>query len=493
MERWEKLRARIEEIESIKQAAGVLQWDQHTFMPPGGAASRGRQLATLEALVHERITAPSLAAQLSALESAPDGLDTIQRAALKNIRREVDQATKLPAALVKALAVASAAAVGAWQQAKAADDFAPFQPHLEALVDLKRQAAGHLGEAAHPYDNLLNQYDPGATVAELQPMFDRLAAGLRPLVAEAAAQPQPEPITDTVPLEGLKVLNRRIVAALGFRDSDGRLDESAHPFTLGVVPSDVRLTTHYHTDNLLGTLFGTIHETGHGLYEQGLPSRPGTLTDGAAGTGMHESQSRFWENVIGRSRPFAGWLAEQLAVDIPSLKMDADRLFGALNRVAPSLVRIHADELTYNLHIIVRFNLEVALVEGSLQVKDLPGAWADQYEQIVGVRPASPAQGVLQDVHWAMGLLGYFPSYTIGNLYAASLRYAMQDALPGMWDQVRRGDFDAVRGWLRENIHSAGSVVDAPELLARVVGDRDPVTDLITHLSERRAAAARLL
>lgn len=483
MNPWQQLRARIEEIESLQQAAGLLSWDQHTFMPPGGAAQRGRQQAVMSAILHERTTAPELRDLLDSV----DPVDDIQRAALRNIRRRVDRAVRLPAALVKETAEATSAALGAWSTAKQADDFAPFQPALERVVDLKRQAADHLGPAAHPYDNLLGIYDPGTTVAALRPMFTRLAAALQPLVEAATARPQPPTIDTTVPLDGLKSLNRRVVDALGFRPEDGRLDESAHPFTLGLHPGDVRLTTHYHTDNLLGTLFGTIHEVGHGLYEQGLPSRPGTLTDKASGTGMHESQSRFWENVIGRSRPFAGWLAGCIAEDLPGLDLSADALFATLNRTARTPIRIYADELTYNLHIIVRFNLEHALIDGSLAVRDLPDAWSDAYTDIVGVRPAGPAEGVLQDVHWAMGLYGYFPSYTIGNLYAASLRFTMEAALPEMWPSVGRGDFAPVRDWLRTHIHEPGSLLDAPDLFARVTGDRDPVADLVAHLSDRRA------
>lgn len=492
MTTWLTLQEHIEETELIRQAAGILSWDQHTFMPAGGRASRGRQLAALSAIIHQRMTDPRLGDALSALEAQPDGLEHHQRIALRNVRRAVDKASCTPSALVKAISQATSTAVAAWNQAKADDNFSVFEPALREVVTLKRAAASHRGTASPPYDHMLGDYDPGTTAEQLKPMFSRLSEALQPLVEEAAATQQPQPITDTVPLDGLKALNHRLVDALGFRREDGRLDESAHPFTLGLSPSDVRLTTHYYTNNLLGTIAGTLHETGHGLYEQGLPSRPGTFTDGSAGTGMHESQSRFWENVIGRSLPFCRWLATCIAEDIPALSLDAERLFGALNRVSRSLIRIHADEVTYNLHIIVRFQLELALIEGDLSVADLPAAWSDAYDSVLGVRPTSHADGVLQDVHWSMGLFGYFPSYTIGNLYAASLRFAMEADLPDMWDGVQRGEFDPILQWLRRRIHDHGSLLDGPELLAQAVGQRDPVADLIAHFSQRRAVAAQI-
>lgn len=494
MEQWEQLKVRLTELGNLQQAAGVLSWDQQTFMPPGGAQARSQQLATLSSVIHERTVAPALEDLLSGLEAQRDQLDDIQRASIRNLRRVVDQAARLPAALVSEMSAATSAALVAWQGARQADDFAAFQPALERVVGLKRQAAALLrtDEMGCDYDALLGQYDPGTTAAELRPMFARLGEALQPLVEEATAQPQPAPLDAEVPLDGLKALNRRVVEALGFEMGTGRLDESAHPFTLGLHPGDVRLTTHYHTTNLVGTLYGTIHETGHGLYEQGLPVRPGTLTDQAAGTGIHESQSRFWENVIGRSRPFSGWLAARIAEDIPSLSLTGDDLFRTLNRVSRSLIRIYSDELTYNLHIIVRFNLESALISGELAAADLEGAFADELERVVGVRPSGPAEGVLQDMHWAMGLFGYFPSYTIGNLYAASMRFALEEALPTMWDDVAAGNFTPIRDWLRANIHAHGSTDDAPVIFRRAVGDRDPVADLIAHLAQRRAAVRAL-
>ncbi len=288
-----------------------------------------------------------------------------------------------------------------------------------------------------------------------------------------------------VPHATLDQLNRSVVAALGFRMDDGRLDASQHPFTVGMHPGDVRLTTHSYETDLLGTLSGTIHETGHGLYEQGMPADlRGTGLCAAAGVGLHESQSRFWENHIGASAPFFAWLAPQLAAALGQGPKPWE-LYAAANRVQPSLIRVKADEATYNLHIIARYELEKQLIEGSLAVDELEEAWDAAYERLLGVRPTSPVEGVLQDVHWSSGYLGYFPSYTIGNLYAASFEAALVDAIPGMWEQVRDGDFGAILGWLRTHVHARGARVDAPQVFAEAVGDRDPVADLVRHLYRR--------
>ncbi|MFT5686020.1 MAG: carboxypeptidase Taq [Myxococcota bacterium] len=484
-----KLQERLRELDALSQAMGVLEWDHQTHMPPGGAAGRGQQMGTLAAIKHRRLADPCVGDWLDALSDTDDpGI----AASVRNTRRAYTRATAIPSALVSAFSEATTAGHAAWMTARKADDFAPFQPALERLIDLSRQQVACLGEAEHPYDLLLSEYDPGSTVAALRPMFSRLADELSGVIDEALARPRPPAITRHFPLEPLKAINRRVVTALGFSMDRGRLDEAEHPFTLGVTPGDVRLTTHYHLDSLLGTLSGTIHETGHGLYEQGLPDRPGTWTNGAAGMGLHESQSRFWENCIGRSLPFCRWLVGVLDAELPGHGLTAEAIFGAANRVSRSLIRVSSDESTYNLHILVRFELELALLTGELAVADLPDAWDEAYERIVGIRPTGPRVGVLQDVHWSAGLLGYFPSYTIGNLYAASFRYTIEEAIPDLWSQVEAGEFSAVLGWLRENIHRHGHLRDAPDVFAAAVGDRDPVADLIAHLRDRQTQVGAL-
>ena len=486
---WSKLQERLREQDALLEAMGILEWDHQTHMPPGGAVGRGRQMGTLAAIKHRRLADPVVGEWLDQLS---ENTDPLVSASVRNTRRAYTRATAIPAALVSAFSTATTEGHAAWMTARKANDFALFVPALEKLIGLLRQQVACLGTAEHPYDLLLSEYDPGSTVASLRPMFSRLSGELAGVIDTAIARARPPALDIHIPLAPMKAINLRVVEALGFAMDRGRLDEAEHPFTLGVTPGDVRLTTHYHLDNLLGTLSGTIHETGHGLYEQGLPEQPGTWTDQAAGMGLHESQSRFWENCIGRSLPFCRWLVGILDAEHPGHGLTPEAIFGAANRVSRSLVRITSDESTYNLHILVRFELELALLTGELAVADLPGAWDAAYERIVGIRPDNHRNGVLQDVHWSAGLFGYFPSYTIGNLYAASFRYTIEEAIPDLWQQVEAGEFSAVLAWLRENIHSHGHLQDAPQIFAAAVGDRDPVADLIAHLNQRQEQVAGL-
>lgn len=485
---WVEVRRRVGELEALVGTLGLLQWDQQTYLPKGGAASRGQQLAALTGIFHERVTDPAFGDLLEEARQRGDG-SAAERAGLRNLLRRHQRACRVPTPLVRALSEASVAGMSGWMAAREAKDFAPFAPALGRIVHILRETAACQGPAAHPYDNLLEEFDPGSTVAELQPMFSRLGGELSGFIQACAERPGPAPLSLEVDKPGLMALSAEVCAALGFRMDDGRLDESVHPFTCGLHPGDVRLTTHPHPSDLLGTLSGTIHECGHGLYEQGLPAElAGTGVAEAAGTGLHESQSRFWENVIGRSLPFCRWLAPRINARWPHAQVEAEALYRAANRVAPTLIRIHADEATYNLHIIVRFQLELGLFSGELDVADLPGAWDEAYARVLGVRPGDPTEGVLQDIHWSNALFGYFPSYTIGNLYASSFRRKMEEDLPQMWAEVEQGDFSSVLGWLRKNVHQRGHSVDAPQLFRETVGDRDPVADLMGHLRERHGA-----
>jgi carboxypeptidase Taq len=481
---WSALKQRLEELDNLGSAMGLLEWDQQTHMPSGGAVHRGAQLATLSAIHHERLTDPRLTEWMEAIDSA--GSDPIQKAAIRNTRRQHTRATQVPVDLVRAFARARADGFTAWGTARESGSFADFVPALRELVALTRQVVQCYGPAEHSYDHLLESYDPGSRTAELQPMFGRLRSELSEFVAACGEVSGPEPLNLQISMAEQMRLNERVVKALGFRGSDGRLDRSIHPFTVGLGPHDVRLTTRVHELDPLSTLGGTIHECGHGMYEQGLPmDLAGTGLCSAAGMGLHESQSRFWENIIGHSRAFCSWLCDEMKSAWPGLDISTERIYGASNRVMPSFVRVEADEATYNLHIVVRFQLELALIEGSLEVEDLEQAWSDAYEEVLHIRPTTPVQGVLQDVHWASGLFGYFPSYTIGNLYSASFRFQMEEDLPDMWDQVAAGEFGAVLDWLRSHIHQKGHTLDAPQIFEEAVGDRDPVADLMAHLKSR--------
>jgi carboxypeptidase Taq len=483
---WDRIQARVSELTTLGQVVQLLEWDQQTMMPSGGAPQRGAHLSVLSGLMHERLSDPALSTWMAGVDAADD---PVSRAAIRKIRRRHERATRIPVKLVRALTEAANAGFSAWLAAREADDFSTFQPHLERLVALRCEEVSHLGPAAHPYDHLLDEYDPGARTADLLPLFDRLSRRLSAFIAELDGRPGPAALTEHFDLEGQVWLSRQVLDRLGFRMDDGRLDLSAHPFTVAMGPSDVRLTTRYDENDLLSGLGGTIHECGHGMYEQGLPSRwAGTWLDEAAGMAMHESQSRFWENTVGRSLPFFGWLTGLIRERWPESKVTAESLYGAANRVQPSLIRVEADEVTYNLHVGIRFELELALIEGNLAVRDLPDAWNAAYEARLGIVPSGPANGVLQDVHWSQGIFGYFPSYTVGNLYAASLRYRMEEECPSMWDEIGQGQFEGVLRWLRTHVHDRGHLLDAPDLFREIVGTRDPVDDLMRHVRSRHGA-----
>ena len=483
---WTALTGRISELEALGGVVQLLEWDQQTMMPKGGAAHRGAQLSTLTGLMHDKLADPVVGELLSSLDG---DTDPVRAAAVRNVGRDHARAVKVPTRLVAEIAQASNTGFGDWMTAREANDFAPFQASLERLVALRKEEIACLGPAEHPYDNLLDQYDPGSTTAQLQPMFARLRTELADFISEVSSAEGPKAVSGKWNVQAQECFSNQVIGAMGFRLSDGRLDASEHPFTIGMGTGDVRLTTHLYDNDLLGGLTGTIHEAGHGMYEQGLPAaHAGTGVATAAGMGLHESQSRFWENVIGRSLPFFQWLVPILKAHFPDDTLTAEDWFGHANRVERSLIRVQADEATYNLHIIIRFELELAVLSGDLSVAELPDAWNAAYQDLLGITPATPNEGVLQDVHWSNGLFGYFPSYTIGNLYAASFRYQMEADVPQLWDSVAAGDFSPVLSWLRDKVHRHGHLMDAPDIFRAAVGDRDPVADLMTHLRGRQGS-----
>lgn len=489
MDAWTRLTERITELDTLSGIASAIGWDEQTYMPPGAADTRAAQSALLSKLSHERATSPEVGEWLGVLSGQE--LAGVQAAAVRKALRNYKRATLLPTRLVEELAMARSEGFNAWQKAKGADDFSIFEGSLQRIIDLNRETAHLLlplqGPGAHLYDALLEDYDPGSTVAELKPMFQRLAAELNVLLDAVADRPHPDgtiPVLDTA---GQRVLSDQVLADLGFDLNEGRLDLAAHPFTTDLGVGDVRLTTRLQAEDFLSTLGSTVHECGHGMYEQGLPrALAGTGLNRAAGMGIHESQSRLWENFIGRSLPFFEYLQPKMKRIWPDLALSPQQLFHAANRVQRSLIRVASDEATYNLHIIVRFELELRIIGGELNARDLPEAWNDAYRRIVGVVAPSARDGVLQDVHWSSGLFGYFPSYTIGNLYASSLGATLTEAIPDLWDRVAKGDFAPILAWLRTHIHERGHTADAPRIFRDAVGDRDPVADLMAHLWGRQ-------
>ncbi|HEV2129537.1 MAG TPA: carboxypeptidase M32, partial [Longimicrobiaceae bacterium] len=463
---YEKLTLALREAATLDSVVGLLSWDQETLMPPRGGALRAEQIASVSTLVHERRTDPQLGDWIAQSEDDPTLRDDPTRAAnLREIRRQYDRATLLPGSLVRELAETTSLAVQVWREARAASDFGAFAPWLERILRLSRSKAACYGTPAggELYDALLEEYEPEMRVAEIERIFAGLRARLTPLVAElldSGRRPNDAPNRLRVPVEQQQELNRRVAERIGFDFRGGRLDVSAHPFCQGLGPGDTRLTTRYQEDSFADSLSSTLHEAGHGLYEQGLPKEDafGQPLAESASFGIHESQSRLWENMVGRSRPFWEWaLLEANQVFGGLLEgYDADALYRAVNRVEPSLIRVDADEATYNLHIMLRFDLERAMLRGDLSVAELPAAWHARVLEDLGLEVPDDRRGALQDIHWAIGGIGYFPTYTLGNLYAAQLWSALRGDLPDLDERMRGGDFSALLGWLRANVHAKG-------------------------------------
>lgn len=484
---WEALQGRLRDLETLEGMVGLLEWDQQTQMPAKGAENRGEQMAFLQKTAHALLTAPQVGEWLAALEEAPS-LDPVQAAALRNTRRVRDRAVKVEGRLVEAIARAQATAFGAWIEAKGASDFSRFAPSLESLIALTREKAASVDSALPTYDVLLEEFDPGVSTASLRTLFPALSQEIGALLRAISEVPPMQALEIPLDTRVQRALQGEVVERLGFSFAEGRLDEAEHPFTVGIGPGDVRITTHLYERDFLSGLGGAIHEAGHAMYELGLPyAHRGTSVARAASMGLHESQSRFWENFIGRSRPFCQWLEGVAERHFPGKGLSAEVLYRASNRVSPGLIRVAADEVTYNLHIAVRFELEAAIFEG-LAVRDLPDAWNARYAAALGVHPKSDAEGVLQDVHWSSGAFGYFPSYTLGNLYAVALGNALERAHPTLWEEVARGDFAPTLAWLRENVHSRGSIVDSPEIVRAAAGDGDLLAPFVDYLWGRHGA-----
>ena len=480
------LRERLGELDDLNQAAGLAGWDEQTMMPAGGAAARGEVLATLGRLAHARLTDPELEALLARLAGAPDLEETDARL-VAAVARDADRARRVPDRLVSDIARHTARAQVAWHEARAADDFAPFQPALERHLELRRELAGCFPEAAHPYDALLHNFEPDLTTDQVRTVFAQLRDGLVPLIREIAAAAEggrgPSPLPGPFPLAEQQVLAREIALAQGFDDEHWRLDVAVHPFASSLGNSDIRVTGRY-DEQTLTSLFAVMHEVGHGLYErQTDPALARTTVGTGVSLGIHESQSRLWENLVGRSGAFwTHWHPRLLETFGAEALGGTDRaaFLRAINIVRPSLVRVEADEATYSLHVILRFELEVAMIEGSLDVADLPGAWNAKTKDLLGLDVPSPKLGVLQDIHWAYGELGYFPTYAIGNIVAAQLWTVIRRDLPGLDADLARGETGALRDWLREHVHRHGRLYTPGELLLRITGgelDAQPFLD----------------
>ncbi len=479
----------VREIGRLDSTAALLDWDSETYMPEGGLAVRAEQLALLARLAHERRTSRELGDLLDRLHDSAN--DEAAATNVREMRRQFDRAVRIPRDLIERIARATTIAKPAWAKARKESAFDRFAPHLEELLDLKRQVADAIGYQAERYDALLDEYEPGATAAELTRVFSSLRAPLAAFGARIAAakrHPDLSILERRYPVEIQKLWCRQMAEIIGFDFKRGRIDVSNHPFCSGTGPGDVRLTTRYQERFFSPAFFGTLHEAGHGLYEQGLPAvHVFTPRGQAVSLGIHESQSRLWENLVGRSRPFWERYYSQCQVAFQEALADVslDAFYGAINTVRPSPIRVEADEVTYNLHIILRFELERDLIERRLAVKDVPAAWNEKMRELLGITPKDDAEGCLQDIHWSMGAFGYFPTYALGNLYAAQFFAAAGRTVPELPKQIRRGEFTPLLECLRSSIHQHGMRYRAHELVEKVTGSPLSIEPFMHHLRDK--------
>jgi len=489
---YEKLRTELREIGTLGTVSALVGWDEQVMLKPGGTEFRSQQGALLARMIHERFTSKQLGDWIGELEgSTPENEDA--RVILRELRHDYDRATKLPSSLVEELARTTTLSQAAWVEARSKKDFATFSPWLTKMLDLKRKEAACLGSASgHPYDALLEGYEPGETCESLTKLFDAMKPRLVALIERTADSGKVAPLEileRRYPAAAQEKLAREAAAAIGFDVNAGRLDISVHPFCSGIAPGDTRITTRYDEQFFGDAFFGTLHETGHAMYEQGLPKSThfGTALADATSLGIHESQSRLWENLVGRSRPFwslfFGKAREAFAPTLDDVSMD-DWMF-AVNDIRPSFIRTEADEATYNLHILLRFEIEQKMLKGDLNVADIPKVWDETFKRYFGIDVPDISKGCLQDVHWSCGLIGYFPTYSLGNMYAAQFYRAATRAIPDLESLIAKGEFSPLLSWLRANIHMHGRRYRGRELAQRVTGEDVSPNALLDHLEAR--------
>jgi carboxypeptidase Taq len=494
------LRRYMAELSDLYSIGGLLFWDQQTMMPPGGAEARADAVGTLARVIHARETSPDLAAMLEALEpwAAEQDPDSDDARLVWWARRDHEKSVRVPEDLAAELSRAKATGQQSWLEARAANDFSRFRDALAGQVELRHRYVACFEGFEHPYDALLDDFEPGLTTADLRPLFAELRDALVPLVAAAGDAGQERndgAFLGEFDVESQRIAVLDVLEGLGYDPDCWRLDPTLHPFASGIAADDVRLTTRYDEHDFAVALYSALHEFGHGLYEAKVGRELlRTTLDDPVSLGVHESQSRLWENMIGRSRPFCAWLLPRLQESLPAAVagLDTTALYRSVNTVQPSLIRTEADETTYNLHIILRFELELALIEGSLAIDDLPAAWDEGMERLLGVRVSGPIDGVLQDVHWSAGLMGYFPTYTLGNLLGAQLWDKLRDDIADVDGQMERGEFAPLREWLREHVHRHGRKFPPRELVRRITGEDLRVDPFLRYLRDKLADAGVL-
>jgi carboxypeptidase Taq len=491
----EELKTLLFEAHDLSSAASVLGWDKETQMPPGGTQTRANQIATLSRLVHQRNTDPRLEELLTELEPQHAEADTLDGALVRLVRFELERQRKLPLDFVSEFARARIVSSRAWEDARARKDFKLFEPHLKTMFEFSRRKADLQGFDDHPYDALLDDFDPGLKTKDLRVIFASLREETVPLVKAIAERIQQRGevadysiLTRDYPIDLQREFSIEVVTAYGYDWNRGRLDVAAHPFAINFSRDDVRMTTRFDRNYLPMALFGTLHESGHAMYEQGTAQEFARtpLARGCWST-VHESQSRLWENLVGRSRAFWTHWFEKLQQRFPTQLegVDADTIYKLVNRVQPSLIRVEADEITYNLHIMLRFELELDVIEERVRIAELPEVWNARMQAYLGITPPDDALGVLQDIHWSEALIGYFPTYSLGNILSVQLLEAARQSLGDQDARWARGEYAPLLGWLREHVHQHGKRYFPNELIERATGSPLTAKPYVAYLKRK--------
>lgn len=491
-EKMQQLKTLLAEIADLNAVQALLGWDQQTYMPQGGGEARGNQLATIGTISHQKFTSDEIGRLLDDLEKEFEGADSDadELRLLDVTRHDYERATRVPSEFVAEFAVVTSRAFEAWVEARGKSDFSIFWPHLEKVVELNQRYVSFFPPADHPYDVLLDQFERGMKTADVKAIFDALRPRQVELLRAIAAKPQMDDSFLHVEYDEKKMwdFSEVIATRFGYDWERGRQDKAAHPFTTNFSINDVRITTRYEDDNPANMLFSTMHETGHALYELGSnQAYERSPLAGGTSLAVHESQSRMWENLVGRSLPFWEHFYPEFRKVFPAQvgNVDLQTFYKGINKVEPSLIRVNADEATYNMHIMLRLELEISMVEGAVRVKDLPEIWNAKMEEYLGIQPPDDAKGVLQDVHWSGGALGYFSTYALGNLISAQLWEQITADIPDLDDQFRKGEFGALLAWLREKIHVHGRKYEPQELVQRVTGSKIDPDAYVRYLKQK--------
>lgn len=488
--RLDAFKSHLKDIEYLNSAIGALYWDSRVNIPRKGAAYRGEVLGYLSAELYRKQTSDAMKAFIDEFSALADP-DDVTRAMADRARREYDRSMKIPEECYRAYVVAVSAAEAAWEEAKDKADYALFKPHLKTLIGFNREFAEYWGAGAQKYDKLLDYYEPGVTAATLDSVFSEVRDAIVALLDRVKTRPKPDDsfLKSAFPMDAQARFSRCVLEKMGYDFEAGRLDVSVHPFTITMGPSDVRITTHYYENELRSALYSSIHEGGHAIYEQNIdPALAGTMLMTGASMGIHESQSRLYENIVGRSRAFWEYFYPEAQRSFPQLGgIPLEAFYKAVNTVQPSLIRIGADELTYSLHIIIRYEMEKAIFDGGADADDLPALWNAKYKEYLDVEPKNDGEGILQDTHWSGGNFGYFPSYALGNLYGAQFINALKKDVPDMERRIASGDMECVNAWLKEHVHRHGAVYLPEELISKVTGEPLAAKYFIDYLNAKYA------